>query len=308
MKINTVAILGAGAVGSYFIYGLREKLGENLWVVAEGDRKERLEKDGILINGEKIQLHVKKPEEACGADLLLVALKYGALEGSLDAIEQIVDEHTVVMSLMNGVDSEEIIGNRIGIEHMVYSMMKISSERKGNSTVFNPEVTPGLFLGEAGKSVPTERVTAILELLEDTPLHYHFCEDIIREIWLKYALNISQNLPQAIIGCGIGAYTASEYAGTLRKKMENEVVAVAAAKGIDISKKPEAPKNGKSMVLPTARFSTLQDLDAKRHTEIEMFSGTLMRMGKELGVATPYNEFAYYTIKALEEKNDGLLP
>ena len=54
-----------------------------------------------------------------------------------------------------------------------------------------------------------------------------------------------------------------------------------------------------------ARFSTLQDLDAGRHTEIDMFSGALIRMGKELGIPTPYNEYTYHMIKALEEKNDG---
>ena len=52
--------------------------------------------------------------------------------------------------------------------------------------------------------------------------------------------------------------------------------------------------------------STLQDIDAGRHTEIDMFSGALMRMGKELGIPTPYNEYTYHMIKALEEKNDGL--
>ena len=52
--------------------------------------------------------------------------------------------------------------------------------------------------------------------------------------------------------------------------------------------------------------STLQDLDAGRHTEIDMFSGALMRMGRELGIPTPYNEYTYHMIKALEEKNDGL--
>ena len=56
----------------------------------------------------------------------------------------------------------------------------------------------------------------------------------------------------------------------------------------------------------TARYSTLQDLDAGRHTEIDMFSGALIRMGKELGIPTPYNEYTYHMIKALEEKNDGL--
>ena len=58
-------------------------------------------------------------------------------------------------------------------------------------------------------------------------------------------------------------------------------------------------------VKPSARYSTLQDLDAGRHTEIDMFSGTLVRMGKELHVDTPFNEFAYHAIKCLEEKNSG---
>ena len=57
--------------------------------------------------------------------------------------------------------------------------------------------------------------------------------------------------------------------------------------------------------LPAGRFSTLQDLDARRHTEIDMFSGALVRMGRELGIPTPYNEYTYHIIKALEEKNDG---
>ena len=60
-----------------------------------------------------------------------------------------------------------------------------------------------------------------------------------------------------------------------------------------------------SAVPPSARYSTLQDLDAGRHTEIDMFSGALIRMGKELGIPTPYNEYTYHIIKALEEKNDG---
>lgn len=56
---------------------------------------------------------------------------------------------------------------------------------------------------------------------------------------------------------------------------------------------------------PSTRYSTLQDLDAGRHTEIDMFSRALIHMGKELGIPTPYNEYTYHIIKALEEKNDG---
>lgn len=58
-------------------------------------------------------------------------------------------------------------------------------------------------------------------------------------------------------------------------------------------------------VKPEARFSTLQDLDAGRHTEIEMLAGEMIRMGKEYGIDVPYCDYTYHLIKALEEKNDG---
>lgn len=77
------------------------------------------------------------------------------------------------------------------------------------------------------------------------------------------------------------------------------------AKGIDLSKVDASSRHG-SLVPPATRYSTLQDLDAGRHTEIDMFSGALMRMGQELGIPTPYNEYTYHMIKALEEKNDGM--
>ena len=82
------------------------------------------------------------------------------------------------------------------------------------------------------------------------------------------------------------------------------LAAVAAAKGIDMNKAAGSSVHG-SAVPPSARYSTLQDIDAGRHTEIDMFSGALIKMGKELGIPTPYNEYTYHMIKALEEKNDG---
>ena len=107
MKLEKVAVLGAGAVGAYVLWGLSEKPGIRLGVVAEGERARRLQ-NGIGINGKAYHPEVWTPEEAHGADLLIVALKYGALPGALDSIRQVVGEHTIVMSLMNGVDSEEI--------------------------------------------------------------------------------------------------------------------------------------------------------------------------------------------------------
>lgn len=300
MKIQTVAILGAGAIGAYFIWGLQEKLGENLWVVADGPRAERLRREGLVINGRRFALNVRTPSQAHGADLLLVATKYGALHAALDDIAAIVGSHTTVLSLLNGVNTEELIAGRIGRQPLVYSMMQIGSERRGGEIVFDGPTTPGLFYGEADSPAPSERMLAIAALLDGTPLHYTMCGDIIYRIWYKFALNVSHNLPQAILGCGVGIYEDSAYAARLAECLRGEVEALAAAKGIG----PLGVPTG-SPVAKRARYSTLQDLDAHRHTEVDLFAGAVVAMGRELGVPTPYSEFAYNVIKAMEEKNDG---
>lgn len=305
MQLNTVALLGAGAIGSYFIECLSEKLGQNLWIIAEGERKTRLEEKGLIINEKNYKLNVKTSEEAKGVDLLIVAVKYGALPEALPMIKNIVEQHTLVISPLNGVDSEQIISQVIPMEQILPTFMKIASQRVGNSIRFAAKSTPGLSFGELDGS-HTERIQALLDLFAGTDFHHNLSQDIQKDMWFKFALNISNNLPQAIINCGFGAYDKSEHLMYISKRMRAEVIAIAAAKGIDISNE-EDPMTKTAAKLASARFSTLQDLDAKRHTEIDMFSGALVKMGKELGIPTPFNEFAFHAIKCLEEKNDGLI-
>lgn len=145
---------------------------------------------------------------------------------------------------------------------------------------------------------------AVLDLFSGTGLHYRATDCILEEIWSKFRLNVCNNLPQAILGAGVGCYRDSVHMKAISDGLRAELMTIAEAKGIDISKADVSSGRG-SAVPPTARYSTLQDLDAGRHTEIDMFSGALIRMGKELGIPTPYNEFTYHMIKALEEKNDG---
>lgn len=301
MNIQKVALLGAGAVGAYFIWGLSEKLGDNFIVVATGERKERLKKDGIIINDKHYHLNVKEPSEVTDIDLLLVSTKYGALTDTLNDIRQLVSEHTTVASLLNGIDSEQIIGEAIGMEHMIYSLMRISAERKGSSVFFDPSVTAGFFYGEADTTEKTERILAMEALLENTDIRCNFVPDILGDQWMKFATNVAFNLPQAVFSVGAGAYTDSEHIDFISRKLWDEVMAIATATGISLPSFPGIWKNTRN----NARFSTLQDLDSKRQTEIDMFAGVMVQMGAELNIPVPYCEYTLHAIKALEEKNSG---
>ena len=304
MIIKSVAVLGAGAVGSYVIWGLSEKKDIRLGVIASGERAKRLKNKGCKINDTVYHPEVWTPEEAHGVDFLIVSLKYGALPGALDNITAVTGENTVIMSLMNGVDSEEIIAEKVGAEHLLHAVIKVASHKENDGYVFNPEATLGIIFGEVSAPYDSERVQAVLDLFSGTGLHYRATDCILEEIWSKFRLNVCNNLPQAILGAGVGCYRDSVRMKAISDGLRAELMAIAEAKGIDISKADVSSGRG-SAVPPTARYSTLQDLDAGRHTEIDMFSGALIRMGKELGIPTPYNEFTYHMIKALEEKNDG---
>ena len=305
MKIQSVAILGAGAVGSYIIWGLSKKDTIRLGVIAEGDRARRLKESGCAINGAVYRPEVWTPQEAQGVDLLVVALKYGSLPGALESIKTAVGSNTVVMSLMNGVDSEEIIAGVVDSKQILPALIKIASHHDGNGVRFNPEKTIGIVFGEAQAPFESERVLAIEALMRSADIHIRHTDCINEEIWCKFRLNVCNNLPQAVIGAGLGCYQDSEHMRAIKEGLRRELEAIAAAKGIDMSKCPASSGRG-SAVPPSVRYSTLQDLDAGRHTEIDMFSGALMAMGTELGIPTPYNEYTYHIIKALEEKNDGL--
>ena len=300
-KIEKVSLIGAGAVGAYFIWGLSKKLGDNFSVIASGERKAILEREGLIINSKQYKVNVKTAEAAGVQDLILVSCKSDALSGLLPDIKAMVGADTLVLSLLNGVSSEEIIGKEIGMEHMAYAVMRIASVRDGNKITFSEENTAGIYVGEKDEKEPTERLKAFEELLKDTGIRYNFVEDIILDMWMKYASNVAQNLPQAILSVGCQAYKDSQHVHFIADKLWKEVAEVANAKGIPLTNRFLLFQG----VKPGARFSTLQDLDAGRHTEIEMLAGEMISMGEELGIPVPYCEYTYHLIKSLEEKNDG---
>ena len=88
MEIKKVAILGAGAVGSYVIEGISGCREIRLGVIAEGERNARLKSAGCTINGVTYHPEVWTSQETDNIDLLIVSLKYGALPTALDTIKQ----------------------------------------------------------------------------------------------------------------------------------------------------------------------------------------------------------------------------
>lgn len=292
-----IALIGAGAVGAYFIWGFEGNDEISLTVVADADRVNRLKEQGVSINERVYHPVIKTADEAGTQDLILVATKYSGLDDAIALLKPMVGEGTIVLSLLNGVDSEQRIADAIGWEHVEYSVMRIASRRNDNGVTFAPEKTQGVFIGN--DKLPTDWKG----ILAGSNIKVTFLDNIVQDMWIKYASNIANNLPQAVLGADASLYTDSEHGYFLAARLWDEAYQVAKAKGIDVGAKPKIFLS----VPKTSKYSTLQDIEAGRHTEIDMFAGELIRMAGELGIAVPFAEYTYHAIKALEEKNDGLI-
>lgn len=307
--IKTVSLIGLGAIGSYLAGNLVKVLGDDLRIIAGGSRKERLERDGIIINGEPHHFHVVSPEEETGyADLVIIITKFTGLRQAVKDVRNQVGPDTVIMAPLNGVESEEIVAEEYGWDRVIYSLARVSVVMTGNQVSYNPAVAH-MELGEKTNEEISDRVAAIRDLFKKAGIDPWIQKDMVRAIWVKYMCNCSENQTAAVLGIPFGAWSGiSEHATAIREMVMREVVAVAQKKGIDLS---EADIDQQREMIKRQPYqnkpSTLQDIEAGRKTEVEMFAGTMMRLGKELGVPTPVNEFLYHAIHVLEEKNDGLI-
>ncbi len=291
-----VALVGAGAVGSYFIWGFHGCQDVDFHVIADGERYRKIKEQGVYINGQTYYPPVLTSREAGRQDLILVATKYSGLADVIDILPLLVGRDSIVLSLLNGVDSEEKIAKRVGWEHVDYAVMRIAAKREQYGFVFDASRTQGLFVGQDKLSMDQ------LAALGASNCNINVIPDIKTDLWFKYASNMANNLPQAVLGMD-HSMMDSEHGVALAQGLWNEVRQVALAKGIVLQEEvfifTAAPK--------TAKYSTLQDLEAKRHTEIDMFAGVLMEMAKEYDIPVPYTEFCYHVIKVIEERNDGAI-
>ncbi len=307
MKIKKVTLIGLGAMGVFFAPKLDAYLGkEKFRVLAEGRRKERIQSEGVILNGVRHRFTVITPEEKGDpADLVIMAVKDMGLTQAIHDIRNQVGPDTLILCVMNGIDSEERIAAVYGREHVLYSYMRVSIVMKDGIADFDPGWGKVHF-GEARNYELSERVCAVKELFDACRINYRIEPDMIRGMWFKFMCNIGENMTCAILGVPFGAFHVSDHANAIRRKAMWEVVEIANRLGVDLGEEDIEYQEDTIKKIPFAnKPSTLQDLENSRITEVEMFAGKVVKLGEELGVATPMNWMFYHGIKVCEEKSMG---
>lgn len=306
MEMKNAALIGLGAMGVFFAPRMEEHLGrEHFCVIAEGERKRRLEDQGVTVNGVNYHFPVCEPKDGEPKDVIIMAVKDMGLDQALRDIQKFVGDRTQILCVMNGVESEERVAAVYGWEQVLYSYMRVSIVMKDGRADFDP-YWGKVHFGEARNETLTKRTAAVKKLFERCDIPYEIDQDMLWGLWFKYMCNVGENLTCALLGIPFGAYGVSQAASSIRWAAMKEVQAVAEMKGIHISDEVMEGQFETLLSIPYEnKPSTLQDLEAGRKTEVEMFAGSMVKMGQELGIPTPVCWMFLQGIHVLEEKNEG---
>jgi 2-dehydropantoate 2-reductase len=303
--IKNVSILGAGALGAMYAVHFHTHEGFEVSLIASGERRERLLADGLVVNGTPYHFPVVDPLEATSpADLFLVALKHHHLAGALVGLDKLVGEGTLFVSVMNGLDSEDMIAAAYGREKVLYAIaVGMDAVREENRITY---VNPGrIVFGEPTNETLNEalspRVRRIQEAFDRAGIAHEIPPDMIRMLWWKFMINVGMNQATAVMGVSYGVMKTSPDAQALMEGLMREVIALAQAAGVDLSEDDLANwyKVLQTMA-PKGKTSMLQDIEAGRKTEVEIFGGKVVELGRQHGIPTPINEVFTRILRVIE--------
>ena len=301
MRIETVAIIGKGAVGLLHGSKIAQAIGrERLEYVMDEERYLRHRDEQVLINGEKQNFITIPASQARPVDLIILAVKATGLEEAIDCMGGLVGPETRIASLCNGVTSEQKIAERFGWQRTVLGICQ------GMDAVFlNNELTydkPGEIRFGAAPNTDPAVVADIAELYARAGIAHVVEPDIKRRMWTKLMMNVGINQTCMVYGGTYGSATerGSEQRRSLVAAMR-EARVVANAEGVAIAESDLSQMVELLETLdPAGMPSMAQDRIARRKTEVEEFSGTICRLAAEHGIEVPQNEWLYQRIREIE--------
>jgi len=299
--VENVAIVGAGALGAAYGSILFDMDKRSVAFVAAGDRLERLRQEGLIVNGRQYDIPVLHPDDPSPpADLLIVAVKYHHLDAAIREMKRRIGAETIIMSVMNGIDSEERIGAVYGMENVLYAVaVGIDALRDGNRVTYTNQGK--IYFGEAKNPSLTDRVKKVQALFDKAGIVYETPPDMLRILWWKFMINVGINQASAVLRAPYGVFQTSKEARDLMASAMREVIALAGKVHVSLSEQDMADFDPfLARLSPQGKTSMLQDVEAGRKTEVEMLAGKIIEMGRRVGVSTPVNQMLFDQIKKIE--------
>ena len=232
-------------------------------------------------------------------DYVCYCVKMMHLDNAIENAKCISDDHTLHISLLNGVGSSEKLLEHYPADKVAYGIVSSGGAIMAPGKV-DRNFRPGfsfISVGLASKVISKE-LQNFKSALDKTDCTFNVYQDIDPIVWEKMIKNCTGNAICSVARLPLGRLYNDDNGAELSDLIEKEVRAVAAAQGIVIG--PTHSNKGK---LPPdfPHFpSTTQDILAKKQTEIDTINGAVSRIGRKYGVPTPYNDCMTMLIKLIQ--------
>ena len=298
--ISSVAIIGMGALGLMYASRMSASGEISPIFVMDEEHMRRTEGHAFEVNGRPVAFERRLSADMQPVDLVMVATKMTALEAAIELMGTCVDEHTVIVSVCNGITSEEKIGARFRMQRVIPCVAQgMDAVKLGDSLKFSSEGV--LIIG----TLPVTDSAAFEELkgfFDRTGVSYIADEDIMLRMWKKFMLN-----------CGINQSCmvySSTYGKAVRPELPEyrcfvdamqEVRLLAAAEGYEITQADiDYYIQLMASLDPDGMPSMAQDRISHRPSEVDTFAGTVLRLAGRHGIDVPVNRFIYDEVKRIE--------
>ena len=296
-------IMATGGVGGYF-GAMLARGGKDTAFIARGEHLEAMRKEGLRVESVapgafsvRDGVFTDSPAEAGVCDVILYCVKTTADDAAVPAIAPMVGPDTAIINLQNGVAGEEKLAAVYGAERVM----------GGAAYIFTSIAAPGLIrqiggprrmvFGETGGGA-SGRGDAILAKLKDAEINAVYSEDIEAELWTKFIFICAVGGVTALTRSTLGEIMTYEGTKNMMRETMREVYLVGRAKGVNL---PEGADEDRYRFIdeqnPASKGSLCHDLEAGRRLEIDALCGTVSRIGAEVGVETPCNDFISHTLK-----------
>lgn len=302
-----IAVYGAGGVGGYF-GGRFAQGGADVHLLARGEHLEALRRDGLRVESvhgdfEADLPATDDPTDVGPCDYVLVCVKSFDTATVAENLDPLLGAETAVVSLQNGVTNEGTLADRVGPERLMGGVAYVFSTIGDPGVVEHTGGPARLVFGELdGRR--TERAERFLAACERGGVDATLSTEIEVELWKKFAFICAQAGVTAAARLPIGEIRETAESWALFRRLLSEVVAVAAAEGVDL---PEGTVD--SWVefaedVDADSYSSLHyDMTHGKRMELEGLHGTVVRKAASHGVAVPASETVYAVLRPWAARN-----
>lgn len=303
-----IGIIGIGAVGGY-IGAMLCKSKENVYVIGKGEAVNLIKENGFNLSSESVGSFVTFPtlvtddaNEAGIMDIVFVCVKGYSLKAAAKVISLMVDDHTLVVPIINGVSGGSKLYSYLGKGKIAEAVMYISSKIKADGAIKHTSKNTKIVIS-SNKNRPIHKryLEKVYNVLTKADIICEVRKDAEAAAWNKYVFNCAFNVTDS--------YYDVKVKGILEDRMKFETFCnvvkeceeVGRAKGIDLHK--DIYENSINILKKLSKKSISsmhRDVALGKKFELELFCGDLCRMGKDVGIPTPYTQKAYEKLKVLQ--------